>query len=107
MPGFVGRTDELKRLKQKMLGPGPHQITSILGLGGIGKSRLVLELVYQINMKDPQYSIFWIEAAQQLTFKRDVFDIEKKLKIAGVKILILDNANDESLWKKLPDSTRQ
>ena len=129
MPGFVGRTDELKRLEQEILDPDTRRITSILGLGGIGKSRLALELAYQIKLKHPQYSIFWIEAAQQLTFEKDVLDIGKKLRIAGIeedkadvktlvkqrlsslsagkRLLILDNADDEALWGKPPDSTRQ
>jgi hypothetical protein len=70
-------------------------------------------------LKHPQYSIFWIEAAQQLTFEKDVLDIGKKLRIAGIEddkadiktlvkqrlsnpsagkwLLILDNADDEAL----------
>ncbi len=129
MPGFVGRTDELKRLEREMLDPDTRRITSILGLGGIGKSRLALELAYQLKLKHSQYSIFWIQAAQQLTFEKDVLDIGKKLRIAGIEedkadiknlvkqwlsnpsagkwLIILDNADDEALWGKPSDSTRQ
>lgn len=113
-PGFVGRTDELERLKSDR-----HRIVSILGLGGVGKSRLALELAFQVNSTRPEEWIFWIEATDQLTFEKDVLEIGKKLRIQGIEdkkadiknlvkqrlsnsterwLLILDNADDDTLW---------
>ena len=88
----------------------------------MGKSRLVLELVYQIKLEHPEHSILWVEAAEQLTFEKDVLEIGKKLRIPGIDdgkadvknlfkqrlsnlstekwLLILDNADDEVLWGK-------
>lgn len=129
IPGFVGRSNELKRLKKVIFDPRARRIISILGLGGIGKSRLALELTYQIKSEYPQYSILWIQAAQQQTFEKDVLEIGKKLRIPGIEddkadiknlvkqrlsnpstgkwLLVLDNADDEALWAKPSDSTRQ
>ena len=128
MSGFVGRTDELKRLKQKIFETDSRRVISILGLGGVGKSRLALELAYQIQSEHPRHSIFWIQAAEQLTFEKDVLEIGKKLKIPGIEddkadiknlvkqrlsnpsedkwFLILDNADNEELWGKQSDSSQ-
>lgn len=116
-PGFIGREDEIERLKSKQ-----HRIVAILGLGGVGKSRLALELAYQIKSTRPQEWIFWIEATDRLTFEKDVRKIGQRLRIPGINddkadvknlvkqrlsdsstnterwLLILDNADDESLW---------
>ncbi|KIX02910.1 uncharacterized protein Z518_08853 [Rhinocladiella mackenziei CBS 650.93] len=129
MSGFVGRKDELKHVKQKIFKTSGRRIVSVLGLGGVGKSRLVLELAYQIRSDYPQYSIFWIQAAGQLTFEKDMLEIGKRLRIPGIEdekadvktlvkqrlsnpsegkwILILDNADDESLWGKHSDMSQQ
>jgi ABC-type branched-subunit amino acid transport system ATPase component len=58
MSGFVGRTDQLQRLKQKVFETDSRRIMSVLGLGGVGKSRLALELIYQIKSEHPLHSIF-------------------------------------------------
>ncbi|KIW18868.1 hypothetical protein PV08_03157 [Exophiala spinifera] len=124
---FVGRTDELHHLQGKIEEFGSSQIVSILGLGGVGKSRLALELVYQIRSDHPQYSLFWIEATDRFTFERDMLEIGKQLKIPGIEaasadvktlvmqrlnnssqdrwLLILDSADDEALWGKRSDPT--
>jgi tetratricopeptide (TPR) repeat protein len=129
MGGFVGRTDKLERLKQKIFKTNGRRIVSVLGLGGVGKSRLALELAYQIKSEHPQHSVFWIQAAEQLTFEKDILEIGKKLGIPGIEddkadiktlvkqrlsnqpeekwFLVLDNADDEALWGKRSDSSPQ
>lgn len=125
MSGFVGRTDQLQHLKQKIFETDSRGIMSVLGLGGVGKSRLALELAYQVKSEHPQHSIFWIQAAEQLTFEKDVLEIGKKLRIPGIEddkadiknlvkqrlsdpsenkwFLVLDNADDEALWGRQSD----
>jgi hypothetical protein len=129
MQGFVGRTDELRRLKEKILSTDSRRVVSVLGLGGVGKSRLALELAYQIHAEHPQRSIFWIQATEQLTFEKDVREIGKKLRIPGIEddkadiknlvmqrlsnasgnkwVLVLDNADDETLWVKQSNSSQE
>ena len=121
--GFVGRTNELRDLKQKLLKTDGRRVVSVLGLGGVGKSRLALELIHQIKSEHPHCSILWVQAAEQLTFELDMLEIGQKLGIPGIEYekadvktlvkerlsskgewcLILDNADDESLWGKHSD----
>ncbi|KIV84987.1 hypothetical protein PV11_00730 [Exophiala sideris] len=120
IPGFVGRTDELKRLQERTFDPEGRRIVALLGLGGIGKSRLALELLFRVKSEHSDYSVFWIQASDQLTLEKDVREIGKKLEIPGIEndqadvktlvkqrlsssaagrwLLILDNADDEALW---------
>lgn len=72
------------RLRELIFDPNRRRIASILGLGGIGKSRLALELAFQIKAEYPPRSVFWMEASKQLTFERDVLEIGKQLGIPGV-----------------------
>lgn len=119
---FVGRADELQTLRDKIFQADSRRIVSVLGLGGVGKSRLALEMAYQIRSEEPGVFIFWIQAMGQLTFERDILEIGKKLRIPGIEdnradiknlvknrlsnpssgkwILILDNADDESIWTR-------
>jgi hypothetical protein len=102
---------------------------AILGLGGVGKSRLALELAYQIKSERPEHLIFWIQATEQLTFEKDVLEIGRKEARSGIEddkadiknlvkqrlsdlsankwLLILDNADDEALWGKHLDSSQE
>jgi hypothetical protein len=101
----------------------------LLGLGGIGKSRLALELVYQVKSEFPHYSILWINAADQSTFEKDILEIGKKLRIPGIEydqvdakrlvkqrlsdssaerwLVVLDNADDEAVWGKRSNTDNQ
>ncbi|HSN77115.1 MAG TPA: AAA family ATPase, partial [Anaerolineae bacterium] len=49
---FFGREQELKRLAQKLVNPGSSLVT-ILGEGGIGKTRLALALAEQVRAAFP------------------------------------------------------
>ena len=120
MTDFVGRTDELAQLKQRSFNKNSGQVISILGLGGVGKSRLALEFVCQIKSEHRQYSILWVQATDQSTFEKDILEIGRKLDLPGIEddkadvkglvkqrlnnsqgarcILVLDNADDEALW---------
>ncbi|EXJ78157.1 hypothetical protein A1O3_09318 [Capronia epimyces CBS 606.96] len=116
---FGGRAEELAELEQKLFEPDGRRTVPILGLGGVGKSRLALELAYQVKSNHPEHSIFWIQASDEWSFARDWLKIGQKLGIPGfgddeadVKplvqqrlnnsedkwLLILDNADDEWLW---------
>jgi tetratricopeptide (TPR) repeat protein len=97
-----------------------------LGLGGVGKSRIALELADRTRSQRPTHSIFWIQATDPLTFEKDFFEIGKKLEVPGLEdekadvkslvkqrlnhesagkwLIILDNADDEAFWGR---KTRQ
>jgi tetratricopeptide (TPR) repeat protein len=129
LSGFVGRENEIQRLKQKLFEPSSRRVVAILGLGGVGKSRLALEIAFQTRTDQPERAILWIDATEKLTFEKDVLAIAKKLGIPGANdektdikqifkqglsswspgkwLLIIDNADDEALWGQqlIPDST--
>jgi len=122
MSEFVGRKDELRRVRQTLFETRGLRIVSVLGLGGIGKSRFALEFTSHIQSDYPYYSVFWVQATTQITFENDLLAIGKKLQIPGIEdtkadvktlvkqrlsdpssgkwLLILDNADDELLWGK-------
>ena len=66
---FVGRDDDLKRLHASLSGPGVGPVgirpAGLTGMGGIGKTQLVVEYVYR-HRHDYLDGIFWIDAAGPL-----------------------------------------
>jgi hypothetical protein len=129
MSGFVGRSDELHAVKAKLFDRDDCPIISLLGLGGVGKSRSALELAHQTKSEYPQYSVFWVQAEKLLTFEEDMLHIGKKLGIPGIDdpkadvktlvkqrlqnspeekwCLILNNADDEMLWGRRSNPSQQ
>ena len=66
---FVGRDGDLKRLHASLSGPGSGPVgirpAGLTGMGGIGKTQLVVEYVYR-HRDDYPDGIFWIDAAGPL-----------------------------------------
>ena len=125
----MGRSDELHAVKAKLFDRDDFPIISLLGLGGVGKSRSALELAHQTKSEYPQYSVFWVQAEKLLTFEEDMLHIGKKLGIPGIDdpkadvktlvkqrlqnspeekwFLILNNADDEMLWGRRSNPSQQ
>ena len=68
-PDFVGRDGDLARLHATLSGPGSGPVgirpAGLTGMGGIGKTQLVVEYVYRHRDDYPE-GIFWIDAAKPL-----------------------------------------
>ncbi|KAL2802591.1 hypothetical protein BJX63DRAFT_414727 [Aspergillus granulosus] len=116
-PRFVGRQNELVKLERLISTPdGPRKL-AIVGLGGIGKTQMVLELAYRTRDKDPECSIFWVpctglEAVDQayVAIARMVGldnvksgEVKERIKAhfnqrPGKWLLIFDNADDMEMW---------
>ena len=66
---FVGRDGDLKRLHASLSDPGSGPVgirpAGLTGMGGIGKTQLVVEYVYR-HRDDYPDGIFWIDAAGPL-----------------------------------------
>jgi hypothetical protein len=52
---FFGRRDELAVLRQRLLVDQDCQKMSIVGLGGIGKTQVALQFVYEVKEAQPDW----------------------------------------------------
>lgn len=105
-------------MEDKFFGQDPSQKTSLVRLGGVGKTQIALRFAYQVKDHRPDYSIFWVPVLSDETAERAYRDIAKKLGLqkrsedddvkdlvcqylssgeAGNWLLIVDNADDEEL----------
>jgi hypothetical protein len=123
---FTGREFQLVQLEEKLFIEDRTAKIAITGLGGVGKTQLVLELVYRAREKYRNCSIIWIPAinmeslqqaylvvAQQLGIpglEEDKADVKRLVQeclskeSAGQWLLVFDNADDIHMWIDMPRS---
>ncbi|RDW70116.1 hypothetical protein BP5796_08513 [Coleophoma crateriformis] len=118
---FTGRHDELWRLFSIFHAEntsGDSQRAALCGLGGIGKTQIVVEFAYRFQKKFPEHSIFWVQANDLTSFEasyrrialklqmpidEENVDIKTKLNArlsredAGKWLMVVDNADDPTL----------
>jgi tetratricopeptide (TPR) repeat protein len=118
-PHFVGRQEEIQKIEDLISAPDGPKKLAITGLGGVGKTQLVLELAYRIRDREPDCSIFWIPCTShgsveqtcmmiaQIVGIQDVepAEVKERLKTYLTQtnkkwILIFDNADDIDMWVK-------
>jgi hypothetical protein len=119
-PNFTGREFQLAKLEKELSKQGQTTKLAITGLGGVGKTQLVLELVYRVRDKHKSRSIIWIPATNMESLHQAYLDVAQKLCIPGwedkkadVKrliqeylskestrqwLLVFDNADDINMW---------
>jgi len=59
---FTGRESELIQIEELLFTKGGPTKIAVVGLGGVGKTSLMIELVYRIRLSYKDCSIFWIPA---------------------------------------------
>ena len=75
---FVGREEELAKIKEAFQGDGSHRKTVLLqGLGGIGKSQLAVK--FMKNQRDNHSAIFWLNGKTEDALKQSFANIAKRL----------------------------
>ena len=82
-PRFTGREPQLTKLEEKLVIGDQTTKIAITGLGGVGKTQLVLELVYRTRAKHNNCSIIWIPATNRESLEQAYLDVAKQLGTPG------------------------
>ncbi|KAK1991933.1 phosphorylase superfamily protein [Colletotrichum falcatum] len=113
---FVERseTSQLKR----MLFDEANPAVALVGLGGVGKTQVALDLAYWVKENKPGHSVFWVPAVSLASFELAYTDMATQLgvsaesegedikssvhrflssKKAGPWFLVVDNADDDEI----------
>ncbi|KAH7201437.1 hypothetical protein DER44DRAFT_443222 [Fusarium oxysporum] len=110
---FVGRDDVLARLQRLLFQEGCRKV-ALVGLGGIGKTQVALQIAYWIKEAKKDYSVFWVPALSRASFEQacmqiidacgipitdnsdaiETFRQHLSSKRAGKWLLVIDNADD-------------
>ena len=80
---FVGRESQLAELEGKLFVGALTTKVAITGPSGIGKTQLVLELVYRIREEFKNCSVFWISTSDMASLHQAYMHIAQRLKIPG------------------------
>jgi hypothetical protein len=54
---------------------------AIVGLGGVGKTQVALQLAYWAKKHRPEFSIFWVPALSKATFEQAFTAMARQLPI--------------------------
>lgn len=82
---FIGRTDEMSALEQKLFAEQDCQKIAIVGLGGVGKTQVALQFAYSVLEKHPDVSVFWTHAQSSETFEQACREVASVLGIHGTE----------------------
>ncbi|OQD74234.1 hypothetical protein PENANT_c182G01300 [Penicillium antarcticum] len=124
-PDFVSRDGLLDQIHEKSSIPGSMIV--LVGLGGVGKSRLAIEYCHRVRQKSPDTWVFWVHASNAARCDESLRNLADRAKIPGRQdrnanifqlfgnwlqdgkigrwILVLDNVDDDELLRK-PLATR-
>ncbi|KAF2818138.1 kinesin light chain 1 [Ophiobolus disseminans] len=122
---FVGRQSQLKSIEQTLLVPNSHRRMTIYGLGGCGKSALVLEFAYRALAECAGDLVFWVPAISRESFELAYREIATHLRLPRIAdpntninklvkealsadsfgrwLMIVDNADDPAVLSGLVD----
>src|SRR5262249_40949703 len=125
-PNFVGRDVELDQLDEKLFLESRCSRAALIGLGGVGKTQIALELAYRARDKYPECSIFWLPSMNSESLRRAYQETGRQLCIEGLRkenadvkrlvqhhlsqdsagqwLMIFDNADDMGMWMGNTDS---
>ncbi|KAJ4302955.1 hypothetical protein N0V90_001846 [Kalmusia sp. IMI 367209] len=117
---FTSRDLELARLEEMLFGEHHTAKLAITGLGGVGKTQLVIELLYRVADKHKNCAVIWISAVNMEILQQSYLDVARQLCIPGCEddktdvkrlvqehlsklstgqwLLVFDNADDIDMW---------
>ena len=118
-PFFVGRTPQISELENHLCAKDQPRHVAIVGLGGVGKTQIVLELAYRTKDEHPDCSVFWVPATNMANVQQAYVSIAHQLCVPGLEgqedvkklvqrylsndsagrwLIIFDNADDVNMW---------
>jgi hypothetical protein len=80
-PHFTGREPQLAELEEKFSERGQTTKMAITGLGGVGKTQLLLEFVYRVRDTYQNCSIIWIPATNMESLEQAYLGVAQQLGI--------------------------
>ncbi|KAH7115657.1 P-loop containing nucleoside triphosphate hydrolase protein [Dactylonectria macrodidyma] len=109
--------EALRTIQEKLFGNKSPQRVAIVGLGGVGKTQVALQVAYWAREHVPEWSVFWLPALSSASFEQACQEMVRKLGIQGVDkedakevagrylasqaagkwLLIIDNADDDEM----------
>lgn len=101
---FVGRSSTLQQLNSWIGSPlenrhrGVHKRAALHGLGGIGKTQVVIEWAYKMRQRDDGLSIFWVHASTTERFIEAYTSIARTCQIPGASAGGSDLLNKVKEW---------
>jgi tetratricopeptide (TPR) repeat protein len=126
---FTGRELELAQLEEKLFTEGSTTKVAITGLGGVGKTQLVLESLFRMKDKHNDCTAVWISAVNMESLQQSYLDVAQQLGILGCEedkadvkrlvqshlskqstgrwLLVFDNADDIDMWIAKAGSKQQ
>lgn len=113
-PRFIGRELEMARLEDMLFGKHRTAKIAITGLGGVGKTQVIIELLFRIAEKQKHCSVIWISAVNTESMCQSYLYAVGKLGIAkwesekaNVKRLVQEHLSKESAgqWLLVFDNT--
>ena len=126
-PDFVGREGFLKTLNDRLsTKTNSVPIAVLCGLGGVGKSQIALEYLWQCKEQSPDLGAFWVHAANPARFLESYKRIAAEYNIPGRDdpnsdvlqivrnwlevhphgpwLMVVDNVDDHSMFFGNPNS---
>ena len=71
----------METLRQKLFASETGQVVSLVGLGGVGKTQVALQVAHWTKENKPDHSVFWVPAVNSASFDQGYTEISKKLAI--------------------------